>query len=80
MPDHPELAGKVAMVPGATRALAEAVVAVTICDVLDEDGRTAAGRYGRPEEVGEAVVWLRSPPSSYVNGAVLPMDGGWTTG
>lgn len=33
-------------------------------------------RAGTPEEAAEAIVWLASPPSSYVNGAVLPVDGG----
>ncbi len=34
------------------------------------------GRPGRPEEVGEAVAWLCSDESSYVTGAVIPVDGG----
>jgi meso-butanediol dehydrogenase/(S,S)-butanediol dehydrogenase/diacetyl reductase len=33
-------------------------------------------RPGTPEEVAEAIAWLASPASSYVNGAVLPVDGG----
>lgn len=33
-------------------------------------------RPGTPEEVAEAIAWLASPASSYVNGAVLPLDGG----
>jgi NAD(P)-dependent dehydrogenase (short-subunit alcohol dehydrogenase family) len=33
-------------------------------------------RMGRPEELGEAVAWLSSPASSYVNGTALPVDGG----
>ena len=34
------------------------------------------GRAGKPEEIAEAVVWLLSPASSYVNGAVLEAGGG----
>jgi NAD(P)-dependent dehydrogenase (short-subunit alcohol dehydrogenase family) len=34
------------------------------------------GRPGNPEEVGEAVAWLCSDQSSYVTGAVIPVDGG----
>ncbi len=33
-------------------------------------------RAGNPEEVGEAVAWLCSDESSYVTGAVIPVDGG----
>jgi meso-butanediol dehydrogenase / (S,S)-butanediol dehydrogenase / diacetyl reductase len=33
-------------------------------------------RPGTPEEAAEAIAWLASPAASYVNGAVLPVDGG----
>ncbi len=35
-----------------------------------------AKRAGAAEEVAEAIVWLASPAASYVNGAVLTVDGG----
>lgn len=37
-------------------------------------------RPGTPEEVAHAVVFLVAPEASYINGAVLPVDGGWTAG
>lgn len=33
------------------------------------------GRYGKPEEVASVAVFLASDRASYVNGAVIPMDG-----
>ncbi|WP_435769635.1 SDR family NAD(P)-dependent oxidoreductase [Nocardioides sp. SYSU DS0651] len=39
---------------------------------------TGFSRFGRPEEVAEASVWLLGPAASYVTGATLAVDGGFT--
>jgi NAD(P)-dependent dehydrogenase (short-subunit alcohol dehydrogenase family) len=39
---------------------------------------TPMGRFGRPEELIGAVVWLCSDAASFVTGAVIPVDGGFS--
>lgn len=40
--------------------------------------RTMLGRIGSPEEIASTAIYLASPASSFVTGAVIPVDGGWT--
>jgi 2-deoxy-D-gluconate 3-dehydrogenase len=39
--------------------------------------RIPMGRWGEAKDVGSAVVFLAAPASSYVTGAIVPVDGGW---
>lgn len=39
--------------------------------------RIPAARWGAPADLGGAAVFLASAASDYVNGVVLPVDGGW---
>jgi 2-dehydro-3-deoxy-D-gluconate 5-dehydrogenase len=39
--------------------------------------RLPAGRFGEPEDLKGAVVFLASDAADYVHGTILPVDGGW---
>lgn len=44
----------------------------------DALARHAAGRFGAPEDIAEAALWLVSPAAAFVTGQCLTVDGGLT--
>jgi NAD(P)-dependent dehydrogenase (short-subunit alcohol dehydrogenase family) len=64
-----------AVSPGPTRTEGTAVMGDNLDDLAST---TPLGRSADPDEIAEAILFLASPRSSYVNGAVLAADGGRT--
>ena len=42
------------------------------------EGQTPMGRFGRPEEIAKAALFLASDDASFITGTPLIVDGGWT--
>lgn len=66
-------------------AIAPGYIATDVTEALRNDpersrsilGRIPAGRWGEPGDLCGAALFLSSPASDYVHGAILPVDGGW---
>jgi len=70
-----------AVLPGAidTPMLRAALAANNFTDEEFAPALSLLGRFGRPEEVGEASAWLCSDASSYVTGHSLAVEAGYLT-
>jgi NAD(P)-dependent dehydrogenase (short-subunit alcohol dehydrogenase family) len=66
-------------------AIAPGWIATPLTQALQENegrskeilGRTPMGRWGTPDEVAQAVVFLCTPAAAFVTGAIVPIDGGY---
>ena len=66
-------------------AIAPGYIATELTEALQMDtqrskalvDRTPAARWGQPDDLAGAVVFLASPASDFVHGAILSVDGGW---
>jgi NAD(P)-dependent dehydrogenase (short-subunit alcohol dehydrogenase family) len=69
-----------AICPGqiATRMMSRVITNLPYLDALMQ--RIPTGRLGQPEEVANATSWLLSEQSSFVNGVILSVDGGESSG
>jgi NAD(P)-dependent dehydrogenase (short-subunit alcohol dehydrogenase family) len=67
-----------AVCPGATDTPTFSVLKNNPYELADREARTALGRIGTPEEVAAAIAFLASDEASYITGATLVVDGGWS--
>ncbi len=66
-------------------AIAPGYIATTLTQPLQDDiqrnteilARIPAARWGNPDDLKGAVVFLASAASDYVHGIIMPVDGGW---
>ncbi len=66
-----------AIAPGYIRTNATAALRADTDRSKQVLSRIPAGRWGEPDDIAGAVVFLASPASDYMNGHILAVDGGW---
>ena len=54
--------------------------ACRVLNISEQVKNIPAGRFGKPEEIGEVVAFLCSERASYISGVNLLVDGGLTKG
>jgi NAD(P)-dependent dehydrogenase (short-subunit alcohol dehydrogenase family) len=54
------------------------IMGATIDQIPGSDKKAALRRVGLPHEVAELAVFLASERASFISGAIIPVDGGWT--
>ena len=68
-----------AVAPGMTEtAMVQEAIDDGLIDVEAYHAMTPLGRFGTPEEIAEAVLFLASDRSRFMTGQVITPDGGWT--
>jgi NAD(P)-dependent dehydrogenase (short-subunit alcohol dehydrogenase family) len=46
----------------------------------NREARTPMGRWGQPQDIANAVLFLASERASFITGVILPVDGGYLAG
>jgi NAD(P)-dependent dehydrogenase (short-subunit alcohol dehydrogenase family) len=66
-------------------AICPAIIETDLTEQIRQNDRSSGsllakhpiGRFGRPEEVAAAVLYLCSPDAAFITGVAFPIDGGW---
>ena len=67
-----------AIAPGAIESgMTKEIFEEGAAEVMESVKSVPAGRYGQPEEIASVALFLVSEESSFMHGAIVPVDGGW---